>query len=435
MKRTFFFIVIGFLLMTFLGILIVKKQVNHSEASSVIHTVMGKYPPHIVYRLQQMMKAHPFSFASQSKLCEFFMEQDSLAAMKVRQEGASALLDEYYQIPVDELQGLVSELEFSDYKWSIAPERSSLLREVVYYRNSIGLSQQKIDWLLLYSNEIEHQTSAQDFSRDSIEFQLVDSLLGKDKCITFYQLKNRVKTEQLAIKWYLRLRENNMLDTQTDSLTICNEFVDYESIRASRQDYWTRIGDKDAFQKAITQDEQKKPELLRRLEIFEKMPAGSLAREALIHKEYIRLSEKQIKSLYLVPERLEALNQEKNRIKEGFVDKRLEYSLVKKILASSQIENVLAKRFEKEISRSVENQIKILKENNLWSEAEHQSRSKEICDYLMSYRIAKVLVELEKSREHVFRKYHLENNKPAIFNTLEKLWTEKLKKYNQPVQF
>lgn len=194
---------------------------------------MGKYPPHIVYRLQQMMKAHPFSFASQSKLCEFFMEQDSLAAMKVRQEGASALLDEYYQIPVDELQGLVSELEFSDYKWSIAPERSSLLREVVYYRNSIGLSQQKIDWLLLYSNEIEHQTSAQDFSRDSIEFQLVDSLLGKDKCITFYQLKNRVKTEQLAIKWYLRLRENNMLDTQTDSLTICNEFVDYESIRAS----------------------------------------------------------------------------------------------------------------------------------------------------------------------------------------------------------
>ena len=132
MKRTFFFIVIGFLLMTFLGILIVKKQVNHSEASSVIHTVMGKYPPHIVYRLQQMMKAHPFSFASQSKLCEFFMEQDSLAAMKVRQEGASALLDEYYQIPVDELQGLVSELEFSDYKWSIAPERSSLLREVVY---------------------------------------------------------------------------------------------------------------------------------------------------------------------------------------------------------------------------------------------------------------------------------------------------------------
>ena len=98
---------------------------------------INEFPPHIIYRMQTIDNIIRLSKQSLQNLGLYFIRQDSLAANILHDNGFHASLTEFYQTPVDELRGIISDLEFNDYKIIIRSNRSSRLREIVYCKDKI----------------------------------------------------------------------------------------------------------------------------------------------------------------------------------------------------------------------------------------------------------------------------------------------------------
>lgn len=395
--------------------------------------VAGEFPPHVIYRIQAIDDISRLSEQSLHNLALYFIRQDSLATKMLHGNGFHASLARFYQTPIDELRGVISDLEFNDYKIGIRSGRLCQLREIVFYREQIKLKQSEIRALLLHSDEVEMKIGQKGFKQREVEHCLADSIIGQEKFLHFYSTKYQDKIRTTIKKWYTGMKKYHLVDIRNDSTSVCASLLCFENERLSYYEYWKNAGSIVLYNEAMRVDKFKKPESLKRLEIYEKLPSWSLIPDIFDNKEQIKLTTAQTNLLFGIPERFERLKEEKKKRKEKFLQRGLEYSLVEEVLASVQINMVLKKKYRNEVQKNVEKDIETLGENGLLRGRDVGEVSKELLDYQLDLKIANVLVELEKSREHVFERYDLENNKPELIKKLEEI--RKQEKQRKKVQF
>lgn len=394
---------------------------------------INEFPPHIIYRMQTIDNIIRLSKQSLQNLGLYFIRQDSLAANILHDNGFHASLTEFYQTPVDELRGIISDLEFNDYKIIIRSNRSSRLREIVYCKDKINLKPSEVRGLLLCSDRIERRIGQKGFRQREMEFRWADSIMGQERLRLFYRTKYEDKIHKTVAEWYNGMKKEHWINVREDSVSICASLLRFESERFSYSEYWKNAGTASLYKEAMATDLFKKPESLKQWETYKKLPSWSLIRDVLYSKELIALTTAQVDSLFGIPERLEQLKEEKKRQKEKYLQRGLEYSLVKEVLTPVQINVVLKEKYGNEMRQSVEKDLETLEKNGLLQGRDAGIISKELLDYKLNLEIANVLVELEKSREHVFKRYDLENNKPVLIRKLEEI--RKLEKEKKKVQF
>lgn len=403
----------------------VLGQANHFDING--------FPPHIIYRMQTIDSIVQLSKQSLQKLGLYFIRQDSLATNLLHDNGFHASLTEFYQTPVDELRGIISDLEFNDYKIIIRSDRSSRLREIVSCRDKINLKPSEVRGLLLCSDWIERRIGQKGFRQREMEFRWADSIMGQERLRLFYRTKYEDKIHKTVEEWYNGIKKSHLIGIREDSVSVCASLLRFESERLSYYEYWKDAGTTPLYKEAMATDQFKKPESLKRWEIYKKLPSWSLVRDVFESKELIALTTAQVDSLFGIPERLQQLKEKKKRQKEKYLQRGLEYSLVKEVLTPVQINAVLKEKYGNEVRKSVEKDMETLEKNGLLQGRDTGAISKELLDYKLDLKIANLLVELEKSREHVFKRYDLENNKPVLIRKLEEI--RKLEKEKKKVQF
>ena len=391
------------------------------------------FPPHIIYRMQTIDNIIRLSKQSLQNLGLYFIRQDSLATNLLHDNGFHASLTEFYQTPVDELRGIISDLEFNDYKIIIRSDRSSRLREIVSCRDKINLKPSEVRGLLLCSDWIERRIGQKGFRQREMESRWADSIMGQERLRLFYRTKYEDKIHKTVEEWYNGIKKSHLIGIREDSVSVCASLLRFESERLSYYEYWKDAGTTPLYKEAMATDQFKKPESLKRWEIYKKLPSWSLVRDVFESKELIALTTAQVDSLFGIPERLQQLKEKKKRQKEKYLQRGLEYSLVKEVLTPVQINAVLKEKYGNEVRKSVEKDMETLEKNGLLQGRDTGAISTELLDDKFDLKIANLLVELEKSREHVFKRYDLENNKPVLIRKLEEI--RKLEKEKKKVQF
>ena len=363
----------------------VLGQANHFDING--------FPPHIIYRMQTIDSIVQLSKQSLQKLGLYFIRQDSLATNLLHDNGFHASLTEFYQTPVDELRGIISDLEFNDYKIIIRSDRSSRLREIVSCRDKISLKPSEVRGLLLCSDWIERRIGQKGFRQREMEFRWADSIMGQERLRLFYRTKYEDKIHKTVEEWYNGMKKVHWISIREDSVSVFASLLCFESERLSYYEYWKNAGTASLYKEAMAADQFKKPVSLKRWETYKKLPSWSLVRDVFESKELIALTTAQVDSLFDIPERLQQLKEKKRRQKEKYLQRRLEYSLVKEVLTPVQINVVLKEKYGNEMRKSVEKDLETLEKNGLLQGRDAGIISKELLDYKLNLKIANALVE------------------------------------------
>lgn len=391
-----------------------------SGMSQVSKSVVNEYPAHIVQRVHEIVVVVPVCEANQMKLGEYFVEQDSLATLALQKSGMSDTLKTYYHISIAELQGIISPLEFNDYKVKMFPRSSSRLRRVVQEYKSLGLTSAQVNALLVTSSYLESCQNRDGYR--AMEQCMADSILGHTKYIAYYEIEAGKKADNTVGKWIADLRKANLIVNSIDSVKLHKSLCQFEKRQQANLGYWKDYGDKGRYQNACIQYELQKPKEIKRLDIYKKLPSRSMIREVIQKKDELglNLDDNILDSLLVKYSVFQQLQAEKKRKKEKFSVRGLECKLIVPLLTVERINKIFVSKCAKQAQEKAAKQMQVLETNGLIIDSNRESVLQELIDYELKSGIAQEWINIERSQENLFRLCDVKDHRPVILQELDK---------------
>ena len=410
MKRHFIILLIA---------LIYKSNLLYGQFSSEI---LNQFPIHILLQIYETEQKTSLSATSQFRLGNYFMKKDSLAREALTQGTPLVEVANHYTTKEENLQKILSPLEYNEYRLAIRGiSGCSRLREMVRYRKSLRLTEIQVQELIRQSNVIEDIAGQEGFKQSEKEHQIADSLLTPRIHLEYYRLKNKTEASNATKKNLADLQEYSFCTTPTDSILYFSAICQYELNNRSTLEYWKDSEKQEKYEQMKLTLEKQIPAILQQLKVYKSMPWWSVIKNALNRREELKLSHSQSDSLFTGFEA--CLQQEEahkqNKSNTRFDRKVEEYKQLVTILSPGQFDHLLRQQKQDRAKENAQWDWENLLKYKLVEQKDHNRVINEMYAYELKLLVAGEWLYIDNSREHVFARRDITDNKPKLLKLLD----------------
>ncbi len=383
-------------------------------------------PVAIALQLHYIDNNITLSKESLQRLKLFFERNDSIA--RVAYEKGSKLEDIslWYYPTMDTLLTFLTPIESNDMMVNIKEKyslknsvRAWALRKIIFNRKNLDFDKTTVDRLLTACSDLEHAAINEKIS-SKIERDSLVNILSEQQLKKYFNIQVQAQVRKTVLEQMDKLKKNGLYINEEDGGKLYLKLFRHEIEAKEVLEYMNFLGDSKGTEKERLKTLAKRPLESLRLESLNSS-SNDLLMDVLCKCAVTGLNEQQVEKLLQTYRRvLEADYEAQYVLEEKFNRGDEQKHYLEEILSTTQISLYFEHICKEGATKKAQKDWDEMKECKTFPQKDNTDILPQLINYEIKLAVTNKWISLNKTREHLFAKEEIINNRPQILTDFKK---------------